>query len=127
MKHVSQPVILRFEGKVTRVERELIPKIWLVRIEDDKGQYTIEMDAHEDVLKLREGDRVVFRLEKELQKYRDGIDFVGRATVASMKKEDSGWAYLLSIGGLLVVIHSKKQLELYPTEKVYVVVEPPTS
>ena len=115
--------VLRFTGRVTRVERELIPHVNLVRIEDEGGEYVVEMDAHEEVLQLREGDRVVFRVERRLGSYRDGVDFVGRATVASMKREDGGWAYLLSIGGLLVLIHSRRELDLAPTEKVYVVVE----
>ncbi len=116
--------VLEFRGRVARVERELIPRIRLVRIEDEEGAFVVEMDAHEDVFVPREGERVVFRVERRLGEYRDGVDFVGRATVASMKREGDRYSYLLSIGGLLVVIHSRRELDLAPTEKVYVVVQP---
>ncbi len=121
------PRIVEFEGRVTRVEKELIPKMHVARIEDPNGDYVVEMDLHEDLFMLQEGETVVFRVERELGEYRDGVDLVGRATVASMKKEGDRYAYLLSIGGLLVVIRSAKKLDLTPTEKVYVVVQPKKS
>jgi hypothetical protein len=119
---VSSQVVV-FEGRVSRVEKSLIPKIYVVRVEDEKGEYVVEMDAHEDVLVPKEGEKVLFRVERNLGSYEEGRDFVGRATVASIKREDNGYAYLLSIGGLLVVIHSKHELDLVPTEKVYVVLQ----
>ena len=116
--------VVEFEGRVTQVRRELIPKMHVARIEDERGVFEVEMDLHEDLLMLKPGDRVVFRVERELGEYRDGVDLVGRATVASTRVDDGRYAYLLSIGGLLVMLRSRERLNLSPTEKVYVVVQP---
>ena len=116
--------VVEFKGRVTEVRRELIPKMHVARIEDERGVFEVEMDLHEDLLMLKPGDRVVFRVEKELGEYRDGVDLVGRATVASTRTEEGRYAYLLSIGGLLVMLRSRERLDLSPTEKVYVVVQP---
>ncbi len=112
--------VLEVEVEVKKVERELIPKIHLATMESVDGKYRILMDLHEEVIVYKPGQKLLFRLTRTLPNYRDGVDFVGRATVVSKKVEENRYKTLLSIGGLLVVIESPEELPLTPTEKVYV-------
>ena len=115
--------LVKFNGKVISVEKELIPNIFLVKIVDENKEYIVEMDMHKDVFTLHEGDTVSVSITREIPSYRDGIDYVARGTVMSTKKSEDKYSYLISIGGLLFVVHSSKELNLPPTEKVYVKIE----
>lgn len=123
--------VLKFKGRVDSVTQENIPEILLGRIVSEDGKHIVKMDLHKELFTLHEGQRVEFLLSKDIPEYRDGIDFVGRATVVSIKKnegldpsEDKQWIHILSIGGLLVVLYEDEPLPLMPTEKVYVKVAP---
>ncbi len=116
--------LLEFRGRVVSIERELIPKMHLCRIESDDKKIIVEMDLHEDIVLYNIGDELYFALYRENPVYIEGKDFVGKATVASIKEGEDKYSILLSIGGLLTVIHISKsiKLELTPTEKIYLVV-----
>lgn len=117
--------IVAFKGTVVSVERELIPKMYIARIRSDDGAYEVEMDTHEDLIVFREGEAVEVVVSKSVPEYRDGVDFVGRGTVVSKRKEgDNRYAVLISIGGLLFIVRSSSELPIMPTEKVYVKVAP---
>ncbi len=123
--------VLRFRGRVDSVTQENIPEILLGRIISEDGKHVVKMDLHKELFVLREGQKVEFQLSKSIPDYRDGIDFVGRATVVSIKRnegldpsEEKQWIHILSIGGLLVVLYEDEPLPLTPTEKVYVRVAP---
>ena len=115
--------LVKFDGKVISVEKELIPNIFLVKIADENGKYTVEMDMHRDVYILDEGDKVSVTITREIPSYRSGIDYVARGTVMSTKKSENKYSYLISIGGLLFIVHSPSELNLPPTEKVYIKIE----
>jgi len=124
-------VLLSFQGSVSEVVQENIPEILLGRIVSDDGKYVVKMDLHKYVFTLQEGDRVEFTLSIDVPPYREGIDFVGRATVVKVSEnegldpsEDKNWVHILSIGGLLVVIYSDEKLPIQPTQKLYVKVAP---
>ncbi|HIC98363.1 MAG TPA: hypothetical protein EYP08_01525 [Pyrodictiaceae archaeon] len=112
--------IVYFKGVVESLTRELIPKIYLAKIKDDKGKYIVEMDLHEELFIVPEGARVEFSISKEVPNYRDGVDFLGRATFVSRRKVNDHNQYLFSIGGLLVVVTTKEELDIKPIEKVYI-------
>lgn len=117
---VLSMTIVYFKGVVESLTRELIPKIYLAKIRDNEGKYMVEMDLHEELFVVPEGARVEFSVSREIPDYRDGIDFLGRATFVSKRKVDEHNQYLFSIGGLLVIITTKEELDVKPVEKVYV-------
>lgn len=112
--------IVHFKGVVESLTRELIPKIYLARIRDDEGKYVVEMDLHEELFVVPKGAKVEFSISREKPDYRDGIDFLGRATFVTKRKIDEHNQYLFSIGGLLVIVTTKEELDIKPVEKVYV-------
>ena len=127
----SVSVVLHFRGRVDSVVQENIPEILMGRIVSEDGRHVVKMDLHKELFVLHEGQNVEFQVSRNLPDYRDGIDFVGRATVVSIKRnegldpsEDKPWVHILSIGGLLVVLYEDEPLPLTPTEKVYVKVAP---
>jgi len=113
--------LVSFRGVVKGLHRETIPKILLARIESDDGRYTVEMDMHRDLVVYPEGSRVEFVLSRELPEYRDGVDFVARATFVTVREAEGGAKkYLFSIGGLLLILYTAEELPIQPTEKLYV-------
>jgi DNA-directed RNA polymerase subunit G len=116
--------LLSFTGSVVSVEKELIPKMYVARIVSDDGAYEVEMDTHEDLIVFKEGDRVEVEVSRDVPEYRDGVDFVGRGTVVSKRREKDKHAMLISIGGLLFIVRTSSELPIMPTEKVYVKVAP---
>ncbi|ABM80331.1 DNA-directed RNA polymerase subunit G [Hyperthermus butylicus] len=116
--------IVAFEGTVVSVEPELIPKLYVTRIKSNNGEYEVEMDTHSELIVFKEGDNVLVELSRSVPEYRDGVDFVGRGTVVSIKRDGETYAALISMGGLLFIIRSRKELDLAPVEKVYVKVAP---
>jgi len=112
--------LVSFKGVVKDLVRETIPRILFARIESDDGRYVVEMDMHRDLVVYPVGTRVEFVLSRELPDYRDGVDFVARATYVTSREEDGERKYLFSIGGLLVVLHTSEELPITPTEKFYV-------
>jgi len=116
----SLGMIIHFKGTVESLDRELIPRVYLARIRDDEGKYVVEMDLHEELFVVPEGAKVEFSISREMPDYRDGIDFLGRATFVSKRKVNEYNQYLFSMGGLLVVITTKEEINVKPVEKVYV-------
>ncbi len=122
--------MVSFRGRVAEVLQENIPEILMGVIESVDGRFLVKMDWHKDVFTLPEGASVEFSVTRGVPEYRDGVDFVGRATVVSIRENDldpsvdKKWLHILSIGGLLVAIYSDEPLELKPVEKVYVKVAP---
>ncbi len=123
-------VVVSFRGRVAEVLQENIPEILMGVIESEDGRFLVKMDWHKDVFTLPQGAGVEFSVTRDVPEYRDGIDFVGRATVVTVRENDldpsvdKKWLHLLSIGGLLVAIYSNEPLKLKPVEKVYVKVAP---
>ncbi len=122
--------VLEFKGRVTDVLQENIPEILMGVIESSDARYVVKMDLHKEVFTLSAGDEVLFQVTRGVPEYRDGVDFVGRATVVTVRENnmdpsvDKKWIHILSIGGLLVAIYSDEPLPLKPVEKVYVRVSP---
>ncbi len=128
---MSVSTVLEFTGTVEDLEKELIPKIYKARIVSDDGIYTVEMDLHEEVKVYPKGTRVRFRITKQIPDY-DPEDFVGKATLVSTRvrsvsgeseKEVKYKEYLLSIGGLIVILKIKgleHDPQLKPLDKVYI-------
>ncbi|WP_269082823.1 DNA-directed RNA polymerase subunit G [Pyrodictium occultum] len=113
-------MIAQFRGRVESVERELIPRMFLARIKSLDGVYEVEMDIHRDLVVYEPGTEVEVTVSRELPAYKDGEDLVGRGTVVSMKDEGGRKAVLISLGGLLFILRSSKELDVKPTEKLYV-------
>jgi DNA-directed RNA polymerase subunit G len=120
----EQEEIVKFTGTVEDIEKELIPRLFIARIRSDDSEYIVEMDMHKDLILFNKGSRVEVVLSRATPSYKDGIDFVGVGTVVSKRKEDDTTAFLISIGGLLFKIKSRKELSLEPTERIYVKVAP---
>ena len=116
--------LVSFEGEVVDVEKELIPKMFIARIRSSDGSYEVEMDTHSDLIVFEKGSRVLVEITRGVPDYRDGVDFVGRGTVVSKRVEGEKHATLISIGGLLFIIRTPKELPVLPTDKVYVKVAP---
>ncbi|BEP18589.1 hypothetical protein PYJP_19410 [Pyrofollis japonicus] len=121
----EQEEIVKFTGIVEDIEKELIPRLFIARIKSDDNEYIVEMDMHKDLILFNKGSRVEVVLSRSTPSYRDGVDFVGVGTVVSKRKEDdNSIAFLVSIGGLLFKIKSRKELDLEPTERIYVKIAP---
>ena len=116
--------IVDFTGRVESLEQERIPEILLATLVSDDGRIRVMMDWHKELFVLPEGARLRFRVTRDIPDYRDGVDFLGRATVVKVKEEEGKWRHLLSIGGLLVVIETGERLPLNPLDKVYVHIQP---
>ena len=116
----NEDTIVNFTGIVESVEKELIPKLYIGRIRSDDDEYLVEMDLHKDLKVYEPGTRVEVTISKSTPGYQDGVDLVARGTVVSTRSEGGYTAYLVSIGGLLFVLRSKKKLDLAPTEKLYI-------
>ncbi len=122
---MSTEELLSFEGRVESLEQERIPEIMLATITPLLGEgCEVQMDQHKELFITPEGSRVLFQVTRSVPEYRDGVDFVGRATVVTVRQREDFWEHILSIGGLLVVIRCRERLPLQPTEKVYIRVAP---
>ncbi len=122
---MSASEVVSFEGRVESLEQERIPEILLATITPIDGrECEVQMDEHKELFVTPEGSRVLFQLTRDLPEYKDGVDFVGRATVVTVREREGVWEHILSIGGLLVVIRCKDRLPITPTEKLYVRVAP---
>lgn len=113
-------IIVEFKGKVESLEPELIPKMFLAKIKSFDGDYEVEMDLHKDLVIYEPGTEIEVTISKDTPEYKEGEDFVGYGTVVSTKEEDGKFAALVSMGGLLFIIRSKKKLNINPVEKVYI-------
>ncbi|AEM37971.1 hypothetical protein Pyrfu_0099 [Pyrolobus fumarii 1A] len=116
--------VLSFRGVVRSVEQERIPEILLATLTSEDGSIEVQMDWHKEVFTLPEGSKVLFRLTRGIPDYKEGVDFVGRATVVTVREHEGQWEHILSIGGLLVVVRTNKKLDIMPTEKLYVHIAP---
>lgn len=113
--------ILRLEGTVTDVRKQVIPRMLVTTLETEDGS-SVEFDTHTDLIVYRVGERLVFELYRDIPDYKEGEDFVGRATVASVREEGGKLRVLLSVGGLLFMLTLNKEgmPTIKPTEKLYV-------
>ncbi len=114
--------LLDFRGKVVEVRKQLIPKMYVTVVEDDSGKARIEFDTHQDLVVYREGERLQVTISKEVPEYREGEDYVVRATLVSTRQnEGGGSAYLFSAGGLLFIVELREgSLDVIPTEKYFI-------
>lgn len=112
--------LLKAKARVIDVRKQVIPRMYAVTAETEDGT-VFEFDSHEDLVTYKVGDELNIELSRDIPEYRDGIDFVGRGTVASIREEDNRLSVLISIGGLLFIVRTAPgKLQLKPTEKVYV-------
>ncbi len=116
----NENTVVNFTGTVESVEKELIPRLYIGRIKSDNGEYLVEMDLHKDLKVYEPGTRVEVTISKTMPNYKDGVDLVAKGTVVSIRNDGDYTAYLISIGGLLFILKSKKKLDLAPTEKLYI-------
>jgi len=116
----DENIVVNFTGTVESVEKELIPRLYVGRIKSDNGEYLVEMDLHKDLKVYEPGTRVEVTVSRSTPNYQDGVDLVAKGTVVSIRNEGDYIAYLISIGGLLFILKSKKKLNLAPTEKLYI-------
>lgn len=107
-------------GVIVDVRKQVIPKMYVATFTDKENNVTIEFDVHEDLVIYKQGQKVSIAISKTLPEYRDGVDYVARAVVASIKREEETFKYLLSAGGLLFMVTSPRELPLAPMERVYV-------
>jgi len=110
--------LFKTKGRVVDVRKQVIPRMYVVTVKGDDA--LIEFDAHEDLVVYREGTEVEVTISKEKPDYREGTDFVGHGTVASVKESEGKQAILISVGGLLFIIETTRKLGIAPTDKVYV-------
>jgi len=107
-------------GVIENVRKQLIPKMYVATFVDKENNVIIEFDVHEDLVVYKPAQKVSVTISKSLPEYKEGEDYVVHATVAAIKREDNKFKYLLSAGGLLFVVITENELQLTPTEKVYV-------
>jgi len=105
-------VILR--GKVSKVERSKIPKVFLLHI--DCGSVKVSMDLVKDLLIFREGETVELTLSRERPQYQEGKDLVVWGYVMSKKKQllrepqpRIAYKLLVSLWGFLLVMESENE------------------
>jgi len=118
--NAEESSIVSFTGTVEAVEKELIPRLYLGRIRSNDNEFIVEMDMHSDLVVYKPGTQVVVELSRTKPQYREGIDFVAKGTLVSIKRENDYISYLISIGGLLFILKSRKELNISPTEKIYI-------
>ena len=116
----NENIVVNFTGVVESIEKELIPRLYIGRIKSDNGEYLVEMDIHKDLKTYEPGTRVEVTISRTTPNYQDGVDLVAKGIVVSIRNEGDYTAYLVSIGGLLFILKSKKKLSLAPTEKLYI-------
>ena len=105
------------EGSVEEVRRQLIPKMYTVRLVANNG--VAEFDAHSDLILYKEGERLRLALYDNEPEY-SGDDYVVRAYLASKRDEGEASRYLFSAGGLLFILEVGEQLPLKPMDIVYI-------
>ncbi len=110
---------LEIQGRVVEVRKQVIPKMYTVTLETEEGDL-VEFDAHEDLVVYKAGEKLSFTLSKSLPEYNEEMDFVGRGTIASVRREDDKLKILVSVGGLLFMITTSKDFAAKPTEKFYI-------
>ena len=108
------------KGIIENVRKQLIPKMYVATFVDKENNVIIEFDVHEDLVVYKPAQKVSVTISKSLPEYKEGEDYVVHATVAAIKREENKFKYLLSAGGLLFVVITENELQLTPTEKVYV-------
>ncbi|MEZ0394372.1 MAG: DNA-directed RNA polymerase subunit G [Desulfurococcaceae archaeon] len=80
----------------------------------------VDFEGHEDVLRLRGGEKVVLSINKGKEECL-AHEFCGRARVVSIRRMDDGsYRAVLSIGGLLVVLRSTDRPEFDVMDEVFV-------
>ncbi|RUM46619.1 MAG: hypothetical protein DSY37_04845 [Hyperthermus sp.] len=122
---MASSVLLEFKGRVVDSRRQLIPGMLITRIESDDGKVTLEMDTHEELIVFHRGQEVEVYISRTKPEYREEIDYVVHATLASLKEAGEGEnAYLFSAGGLLFMLRTPLKLDVKPTEKVFIKVAP---
>ena len=109
--------IYALEGSVEEVRRQLIPKMYTIRLVADNG--VVEFDAHSDLILYKEGERLRLTLHDDEPEY-SGDDYVVRAYLASIRDEDNVNRYLFSAGGLLFMLETRERLPLRPMDIVYI-------
>ena len=91
-------------GSVIDVKKTLIPTNYIAEIESTDGKLRIYIDLLEDLYMLNKGDRVVVTVSRELPSYREGVDFVARGKVFSIREKGGEGKMLISMGGLILKI-----------------------
>ena len=110
-------MLYALEGSVEEVRRQLIPKMYTVRLVADNG--IAEFDAHSDLVLYEEGERIRLVLYDGEPEY-SGDDYVVRAYLASKRDEREAFRYLFSAGGLLFILEIGEQLPLEYMDVVYI-------
>jgi len=107
--------LIKAEGKVSKLEKSLIPLIFIATVDAD--EVTIKFDIHKELLNFKEDDYVEIVVSRDMPDYVEGEDLVLWGKVLTKKKdlieEDKKRKYvyklLISLWGFLVVIKSENQ------------------
>jgi DNA-directed RNA polymerase subunit G len=102
------------QGKVSRIERSKIPKVFIITI--DCGDVKANIDLVKDLLIFKEGETVELTLSHEKPQYQEGKDLVIWGYIMSKKKQllkepqpKIIHKLLVSLWGFLLVIESENE------------------
>jgi len=117
--------ILAIKGDVKSVELGKIPKIYLYKIISSDKETIVNLELHEDLKVVEEGDRVSLEIFEEKPRRVGEKDFVGKGYLFKIEREDSKSKYIFSIGGFIMSLVSNKSInELKNHKEYYIKVSP---
>ncbi|MEM4485209.1 MAG: DNA-directed RNA polymerase subunit G [Sulfolobales archaeon] len=106
--------------KVKGIKKSLVPKIFIVDLEGSLVR--VEMDLHQEIFEVKDGEELEFVLGSEKPEYRDGVDFCARGFIAGIKRDEKGFRVIASLWGFLVIIYPRDEsisADLTPMKEIY--------